>query len=544
MIDAARARSAPLGPAPKRGQIAESWMLTQWLVRNRARAISRDLKSRSLYGIGLASALGTCAAIFLGTLGGVRVLESAGATGLIATIPAWAFLVYLFADILIAFGQALGDLYLADDLPMLFAAPVRTASIVIAKFVLGVVQNEAYAAIFLLPFALAYVDATGAPAWAYGAAVLAVFVYPAILYAPLIVITIAALRFIPARVAKEGLWLLGASVPTAFWFLSFYQIAHIAGSVGAMRLPAVPAWLPSTWAGDMLASFAVGANAAAGGWLALLLGMTFIVCPLVLVIVARGLASGWSAGAAPARSRPISEVPRRPASPVGALVRKDAIVFSRSPQLWFNHITAIAFVVFLLVGHDVQTPLLPLTPQLAMLQIGFVAVFGALNPGMTALSLEHQSIWLLRSAPLTPRDIIKGKVIAGVGQSAAVAIIGALALGEGYHFSFASRVALVAFAASASLSAICVGLAFDAAHPSFTWENPNHINRGLRMIVPFLTNVAVIGTCAMLLFALRIIVHRPTIALAAGLSASIGVQLLAATLSLRNARRDVAALEV
>jgi len=528
-----------------RGPVAEGWLLTKALVRHRALAIRRDWKSRSLYGFALSLALGVFALIFAGTYGSVRVLQAASANGMIDSVPAWAFLIYLFTDILIAFGQALGDLYLSRDMPILVSMPLRTASIVIAKFALGVAQNEVYALIFLLPFALAYLAGLGAAWWTYPLATAAVFIFPATLYAPLIVITIAALRAIPAKIAKEGLWIIGASVPTIFWFLSFYRVAHMSGNVATMRLPTPPDWLPSTWIGDAISMLAQGNVEAAFTWLSLLATATFVACPVALIVVSRSFAKGWSSAVSlPVRKRMETAAPREPSTPVAALIRKDMLTFLRSPQLWFNHMTALAFVIFLLVGHNVQTPLLPLTPQLAMLQVGFVAVFGALNPGMTALSLEHLGIWVLRSSPLSPRQILRGKFVVACGQASAIAALCAGALAFGYGFSAFESASMIVFAIGASASAICVGIAFDAAFPSFNWENPNHINRGLRMVIPFLSNLGILVACATLLFGARFVIASPPIALGAGLAACLALQMFYAVSTMQRARRDIAALEV
>ena len=266
-----------------RGPFSEGWLLSKALIHNRALAIRRDWKSRSLYGFAVALAIGVFGFIFAGTYSGVRILGAASATGLIVSVPAWAFLIYLFTDILIAFGQALGDLYLSRDMPILLAMPLRVSNIIVAKFALGVAQNEVYVAIFLLPFALAYLAGLDAAWWTYPVAAAAVLVFPAMLYAPLIVVTILALRAIPARIPKEGLWLVGASVPTVFWFLSFYRVAHITGNVATMSLPSPPDWLPSTWVGNALAMLAQGNTEAAFSWIAVLLTGTFIACPAALV---------------------------------------------------------------------------------------------------------------------------------------------------------------------------------------------------------------------------------------------------------------------
>jgi ABC-2 type transport system permease protein len=463
---------------------------------------------------------------------------------LLESIPAWAFLVYLFTDVLIAFGQALGDLYLSRDMPILLSMPLRVSNVVFAKFVLGVAQNEVYAAVFLLPFALGYLLGVGAAWWTLPLAALAVFIFPAVLYAALIVVTIGALRFVPARIAKEALWLVGASVPTAFWFLSFYRAAHLTGNVSTMRLPSLPDWLPSTWIGNALTMLGEGERGAAFAWLIVLFGVSLAVCPVALTLASSAFQRGLSAATSASGKRAANaRVPAGPSTPTSALVRKDIKTFLRSPQLWFNHISALGFVGYLLIGHAVRTPLLPLTPQLALVQVGFVSLFGAINPGMTALSLEHLAIWILRAAPVAPSEIVAAKFCMVYVQTGSIAGIGAIALGLGYRFGSAWILALVAMALLASASAVCVGLAFDAAYPSFTWDNPNQINRGIRMVVPFLINVAALIACATILYAVRRLVDGPD-AVALSLLGCAALYMLIAYQALAVARRDIAALEV
>ncbi|HXW76632.1 MAG TPA: hypothetical protein VEJ20_04405 [Candidatus Eremiobacteraceae bacterium] len=522
----------------------EAWFLVKALLRNRALAIRRDWEGRSLYGFAIVFGVSVFCIILLGTMGGVRVLVAAGAVSLLLSIPAWAFLIYLFTDVLIAFGQALGDLYLSRDMPILLTMPLRMSSIVVAKFVLGVVQNEVYAVIFLMPFALGYLVGAGAAWWTYPCIASAVLIFPATLYAALVVVTIVALRYIPPRLAKEGLWLAGASVPTVFWFLSFYRVAHLTGSIASMRLPAPPAWLPSTWIGQSLAQLGAGSPGEGLRFFLLLAAVTLIGAPIAIGLVSRSFSMGWTAAVSvPSRRSAASAATSVRATPRAAVVKKDLKTFVRSPQLWFNHIAALGFVGYLLVGHA-TSPVIPLTTQLAMVQVGFVAVLGALNPGMTAISLEHAAIWILKAAPLDAREILSAKFIVAYVQTGIISAIGAAALSIGYGFDAGKTSAIVLFALCASASAVCVGIAFDASFPSFDWENPNHINRGLRMIVPFLINIGVLVACAIVLFVLRFANLPGAEGAEAGLTISIGLYAIASIEAMRMAQRDIAALEV
>ena len=514
------------------------------IVRQRSLAARRDWSSRAVYAVAIAAAGVLFLLILFGTYVSIGALVDAQAWRLLWSIPAWAFLIYLFTDIFIAFGQALGDLYLASDMSRLLSMPLRTSSIVVAKYVSGVVQNEIYVFTFLVPFVLGYFLATHAPWWAYPIALVGVIVFPAMLYAVLAAVTILALRYIPSQQAKETLWLLGAIVPTVFWVASFSGIARAHGDISTLQLPPPPSWLPSTWIGNVVSLLTMGHVGTALLWFALLLFATVVVCPAALAFISQSFAQGWSESVTVAR-RPGAQRARRllSAKPWVALFRKDAWTLVRTPQLWFSHITSLGFVGYLLVGHKVQTPLLPLTLQLAMVQIGFVAVLASLNPGMTALSLEHGSIWMLRAMPFSTTDILRSKFFIAWGQTALVICFGAAALAYGYDFGLGRTLALVFFALLMSVASVSLGLAFDTTFPSFTWDNPNAINRGVRMIIPFLGGITTLMICALALGAMRVLVHGVN-GVIAGLDVSAAITFLVASSSLRTSRANIEALEV
>ncbi len=514
------------------------------LIVQRALAARRDWSSRTVYVVASAAGLLLFVMILAGSYAGSRTLMEAHAWALLWSIPSWAFLIYLFTDIFIAFGQALGDLYLAADMPLLITQPLRMSSIVVAKFVSGVLQNEIYVATFLVPFVIGFLAGTHAPWWAYPVALVGVAVFPAMLYAVLSTITILALRYIPAQHAKESLWLIGAVVPTAFWVASFSGIARASGDISTLQLPNAPVWLPSTWAGDLVSSLAMPKPLDAMVWFSFLLFATLVLCPAALAFISSTFVQGWSESTTVAPRTPIVRSRFvQPALPWIALFRKDALTLVRTPQLWFTHITSLGFVAYLLVGHRVQTPLLPLTVQLAMVQIGFVAVLAGLNPGMTALSLEHASIATLRALPVRSLDILRAKFAIAWGQTVIVISFGAAALAYGYGFDLGGTLALLAFAVLMSVVSVCSGLAFDTTFPSFAWENPNSINRGVRMVIPFLNGVAMLLLCAGMLGAARVLLHGNA-GVVAGLIGSAFVVAWMASAGLRKALLNIDCLEV
>ena len=524
------------------GPLEEVFWLTRDLLRFRMLAAWRDWTSHRLYFIGIPAAALFAFMLLAATYFGTRTLAAANASPLLYSIATWAFLTYLVTDVFIAFGQALNDLYLSSDVPILLAMPLRVSSIVVAKFVLGVLQNEVFTAVFLLPFVVGYLAGTGAPAWSYPLVIAGLALFPIVLYAPLAVLTIVGLRFIPSRVAKELLWVIGVAVPTAFWLTNFARVAHLEGDVRLLHLPATPHWLPSTWLGDLLANASTGdaSNALPAFLLMALIALT--ICPIAVAVSSIGFAEGWSRSVSGRAGAALSSKTPAALSPVAAVVWKDVLMALRSPQLWFSHIGALGFIGYLLIVHD--RPLLPLTVQLAMLQVGFIAVLDALNPGMTALSLEHAGVWMLRNLPLSARQIASAKMLSAYFQTAFISIVAAVLLGLGYHFSAAPTVALAIFALLISACTVCFGVAFDTRFPSFNWENPNAINRGIRIIIPFVNGVVTLLGCGVLLWACRVAVPNPASAIALGILGSALIVLLVAIRSSREAQANIAALQL
>ena len=94
-----------------------------------------------------------------------------------------------------------------------------------------------------------------------------------------------------------------------------------------------------------------------------------------------------------------------------------------------------------------------------------------------------------------------------------------------------------------SAASVSFGLVFDTTFPSFNWDNPNAINRGVRMIIPFLAGVGTLALCAGALGAARVLLHG-RLAVVAGLIASVAIVAALASGSLRKALSDITALEV
>jgi len=116
-------------------------------------------------------------------------------------------------------------------------------------------------------------------------------------------------------------------------------------------------------------------------------------------------------------------------------------------------------------------------------------------------------------------------------------------LSAGYGFNLPQSFAVVGFGVIMAACSISLGVAFDTSHPSFAWENPNSINRGPRMVIPFLNGLGMLVVCGAALWVTKLTLHGTTGALA-GLAASVMLTSIAVWETLSRASRNLTALEV
>jgi ABC-2 type transport system permease protein len=331
--------------------------------------------------------------------------------------------------LLSSLGAALNNFYLASDLDLLVAAPIPMRAIFTAKFLEGL--GVGYLLLFMLggPALIGLGIGAGYP-WLYflGAA-LVLLLLPLVPESLGTLLIMPLVRVIPPKRLREVLQVLGGLVGVAFYFFSQLPRGNemdpqTAGQVvqvlQSLHLP----FLPQGWAAQGLVGLGQGnylsAAIALGAFALLSVGLY----ALALVGAERLYYSGWaSMQSAPAArrhrtqraARPEGELPFLP-RPVQGILTKDLRLFLRDPQGWTQMLMPLAFyALFLIQATRKESPWGPGGSAAATLLGGAFALFMAVS--MTSgLSLggvgrEGKQMWLLQTAPVTPRRILWGKFL-------------------------------------------------------------------------------------------------------------------------------------
>lgn len=366
------------------------------------KTLDQDPTTRALLAAG--------AGIDQGILLGVVITERAVSLALIALAT-----LVLFSNLI----TALSTLYLAEDLKLLMALPVRQGAVFAAKFVETFIASSLTVVIFVSPVLVGLGVAWGAD-WRYyltvGAVLPLLFLIPTALGTVLVVLL---MRFLPARRTREVTMavsvLLGALAILAFRFVRpegvfRTEISDLARFVEGLTLPASPL-LPSTWAQVAITEALEGRISP----MVFPLGLAAVCGALLATTLARSAYhGGWvradehRALLGSSRYRPPAAWERKLAClghDTAAFLVKDLRVFSRDPAQWSQVLllgALIALYLFSVSSLPVESRyFLGLVGFLNLAFVGFVLAAVGLRFAFPAASQERAAEWLVRSAPIS-----------------------------------------------------------------------------------------------------------------------------------------------
>ena len=407
-----------------------------WSSRNRARSRQFGDATRAAVFGGIAVAV--VAALFLGAswlTGQLLEYEELG-DYLLRLGLSWLFLTFLSFLAFSGIVTALSSFYLAEDLRLLFAAPVAVRRLFYARFARTVAQASWMVVIFLAPVLVGVGHARCAPAGFYVAALLTVVPFSVIPVALGAAVTLLLVNIFPARRARDILMLMGLLFAAALVvllrvirperLLRVESLPDLAGFVTTLQSPVTPL-LPSFWAGETIfASLQGGRDLlhAAALWTTAL-GMTV----LLRAAHERWYFSGFSKSQEAPKARFArlhaldALVHALPASVLRRqLLLKDLKVLLRDVSQWSQLLLLVALMLIYLYNFRVLD--LQRIPYIS----GFVKnLYAFVNLGMAglvmatvsarfvfpAVSLEGAAFWIIRTAPVSLRDFLWSKFWTG-----------------------------------------------------------------------------------------------------------------------------------
>jgi ABC-2 type transport system permease protein len=413
---------------------------------------------------------------------------------------------------------ALSTTFLARDLDQIASAPVPGHALYGARLVETGVHANWMVLLLLLPLLSAYgVVYQGGPAFV-GFALLVFapyFVIPTALGA---LLTLVLANVFPARRTRDFLSVVVvlaiAALVVMFRMARPEQLVRPEGFenfmdfVSAINAPSSP-WLPSEWASNAVMGFLRG-----GPITTPLLRLWGLATGLVLV----GLASHrllWTRGfsAAQEGTSKRSTVGERPfvdrlfawlPAHRRELVLKELKVFARDTTQWSQLILLfVLLVVYVanirylpLTGEGMTALLRQLVPFLNLAIAGFVLASIAGRFVFPSISLEGRALWLLRSSPLSMRDLLWAKYWVGAVPLFVLAIVLVvltnvlLDVSLFVHVVSTTAIALLVFPLTA------MALSYGAFYPQYDAENAAQIPTSFGGLLFMLSAIGLIAAVA------------------------------------------------
>ena len=437
------------------------------------------------------------------------------ASKLLAMVLIGFFGILLLSNVI----TALSSFFLARDLDLLVAAPLRWPALYAAKLLETLINSSWMVALMAVPLVAAFGIVYRCGPWfplVAAAALAPFFLIPAALGSA---ITLVLVNGFPARRTRDILSVVavlsGAGLVMLLRLLRPERLARPEGFqnftdyLAALQAPSAP-WLPSDWTTHALMDWLTGTPSAqpyvalwgvAGAALA-------IGCVLHRRLFTRGFSKAQEGASQGGTATAHASLARRTAyrllAPIGIrrreLVLKEVRVFFRDATQWSQLLLlAVLIVVYVfnvkflpLTGEGVSFFLRNVVPFGNLLLAGFVLASIAARFVLPGVSLEGRTFWLLRSSPLPLRDLLWAKYWVGtlpllVLALGIVAVTNTLLQVSDFIFAVTLlSIVLLTFALSAL--ALCFGTLF----PQFETENAAQIPTSFGGLVYMMTAVMVL----------------------------------------------------
>lgn len=412
--------------------------------------------------------------------------------------------------------SSLSTFFLARDLDLLVAAPVDWLRLYVAKLIETCAHSSWMVVLMAVPMFAAYgIVYDGGPMFAL--VVLSVFI--PFLVIPTVVgtaITILLVNIFPARRTKDILSVIAVlaagGVVLLFRLMRPEQLARPEGFrsliefISILRAPTSP-WLPSEWVQTALMSWLGQEPDGLPLYLLWSTAAAFIVLGAVVhrSLYSKGFTKAQESGERWVRQGAFSGLFQRLISPLGIvrsqLVLKEVRLFFRDTTQWSQLILlAVLVVVYIfnikflpLSGEGVTFFVANLIPFLNLVLAGFVLASIAARFIFPGVSLEGRTMWLLRSSPLSMRDLLWSKFWVGTIPLLFFAV--GLVLVTGLLMKVSSFIMIVSVMTITMMTFAISGLAigFGTLYPRFETENAAQIPTSFGGLLFMMASIVVIG---------------------------------------------------
>jgi ABC-2 type transport system permease protein len=412
--------------------------------------------------------------------------------------------------------SSLSTFFLAKDLDLVVAGPVDWLRFYAAKLVETCAHSSWMVILMAVPLFAAYgVAYHGGPMFVF----VVVSTFIPFLIVPTVIgsaITLILVNVFPARRTKDILSVIAVlsagGVILLFRLMRPEQLARPEGFrsliefISVLKTPTSP-YLPSEWVQTAVMSWLGDEPDALPLYLLWSTAAAFIVIGALIhrALYAKGFTKAQESGDRWVRQSIFSGIFSRLLSPLGLvrreLVMKEVRLFFRDTTQWSQLILlAVLVVVYIfnikflpMKGEGVTFFVANLIPFLNLVLAGFVLASIAARFIFPGVSLEGRTMWLLRSSPLSMRDLLWSKFWVGTIPLMFFAL--ALVFTTGVLMKVTDFIMIVSVGTITLMTFAIAGLAvgFGTLYPRFDTENAAQIPTSFGGLLFMMASIVLIG---------------------------------------------------
>lgn len=417
---------------------------------------------------------------------------------------------------------SLNALLLNPDLDLLLSSPRPVEAVLAGRMVVQFLRLLLLSLLFTLPSLVVWSIGTGNPMILIGFTAL-FLLYPVF---PVVIISLATLflvRFIPVGRGKEIVTVLSLALALGINLLNFLFNPALrdpglrARRPGAPSLPDLPLatspWLPPGWAGRFAGAIVTGQWPSAIEWGGLLLAFSVGLFALGARLSGRLYLAGWIAAVPPRRRRGTTPAGARPGRSipllhpvVSAIVLKDWRMRTRDIAQLARFAMPVIFL-FVLFGFRSSRLLAsvqslgagPVGAMLALLPSWILLLSLSSALGLTAVSLEGQSIWIYAASPNSFLRMLQAKCWSTALPTVAAVTIAAAVTEALVHPGWLWAVTATGLAIVQAIAVTTLMVGIGTIFARFDWTDVRRMLHPIAGLLGMVGFMVVVGASALLM---------------------------------------------
>ena len=342
-----------------------------------------------------------------------------------------SFLFTIFFGVLVFSNvvTAITVLFLSDDLPILFSAPISSQRLFIARFIETAINSSWMVVFFGLPIFAAYGIVSHA-GWAFYPWMLANLFAFAIMPSGLgVIVTLFLVKAFPARKTHDVLVIIAVLLVVGIYFLFRFlrpeqlfnpDVLHGVGEFFATLKTPDRYLAPAGWATQVMTLSLAGRNRDALLYLSLNLSNGLMVVVIGQWLSAILYPEAFSKAQEGKRARLVSKASMKKgrdrfATASGRIIEKDLRIFFRDTGQWTQLLLILALIVVYLYNFwalklqhiaGLSFYVVNVISYFNILLVALIASAVSVRFVLPAVSLEGPSFWIIRSAPMRLRTFL------------------------------------------------------------------------------------------------------------------------------------------